>query len=67
MKNTTTFLRDTEAAVRYGVSRPTIWRWTKNGKFPNPVKLGGGSTRWRYSDLEIWEQNQVQHSINVNS
>ncbi len=34
MKNITAFLRDTEVAIRYGVSRPTIWRWTKNGKFP---------------------------------
>ncbi len=61
MKNTTSFLKDTEAAIRYGVSRPTIWRWTKNGKFPKPVKLGGGSTRWRCSDLEAWEQLQIQN------
>ena len=61
MNNITAFLRDTEAAVRYGVSRPTIWRWTRNGKFPKPVKLGAGSTRWRSSDLEAWEQSQIEN------
>jgi prophage regulatory protein len=61
MKNITAFLRDTEVAIRYGVSRPTIWRWTKNGKFPKPVKLGAGSTRWRSSDIEAWEQSQIQN------
>jgi prophage regulatory protein len=61
MKNITAFLRDTEVAIRYGVSRPTIWRWTKNGNFPKPVKLGAGSTRWRSSDIEDWEQRQIQN------
>ena len=64
MKNITAFLKDTEVATRYGVSRPTIWRWTKNGNFPKPVKLGAGSTRWRASDLETWE-NQFRHEVVV--
>lgn len=66
MKNITAFLKDTEVAVRYGVSRPTIWRWTKNGNFPKPVKLGVGSTRWRATDLEAWE-NQFRHEVVVQS
>lgn len=66
MKNITAFLKDTEVPVRYGVSRPTIWRWTKNGNFPKPVKLGAGSTRWRASDLEAWE-NQFRPEVVVQS
>lgn len=66
MKNITAFLKDTEVAVRYGVSRPTIWRWTKNGNLPKPVKLGAGSTRWRASDLEAWE-NQFRPEVVVQS
>lgn len=57
MQNLTPFLRDTEIASRYSISRPTVWRWVKQGKFPKPVKLGGGSTRWRLIDLQAWEQN----------
>lgn len=61
MNNTTAFLKDIEAALRYRVSRPTIWRWARNGKFPKPIKLGAGSTRWRSADLEAWEQLQIQN------
>ena len=52
------FFRDTEVANRYRVSRPTIWRWVKKSKFPKPIKLAGGSTRWRAADLEAWEHTQ---------
>lgn len=58
MQNLTPFLRDTEIASRYNISRPTVWRWVKQGKFPKPLKIGGGSTRWRLIDLQDWEQNQ---------
>jgi prophage regulatory protein len=54
MKNETPFLRDIEVAIRYDISRSTIWRWLKEGKFPRPVKLGAASTRWLISDLEEW-------------
>lgn len=61
MNNTTTpFLKDIEVAIRYNISRSTIWRWVKNGQFPQPIKIGEGSTRWCLGDLEVWEQLQVQ-------
>lgn len=34
----------------FGVSAPTIWRWSKVGLFPKPVKFGG-VTGWRVADL----------------
>lgn len=61
------FLRDTEVAIRYNVSRPTIWRWVKNGQFPKPIKLGMGSSRWRLTDLEVWEHSQIQKSVHEHS
>jgi len=58
MKNLICFLRDTEIASRYSISRPTVWRWVKQGKFPKPFKLGGGSSRWSIDDLEQWERSK---------
>lgn len=55
---TTQYLSDKTVAARYDVSRPTVWRWTRHGKFPKPVKLNNGSTRWKLSDLEKWEGSQ---------
>ena len=54
--STTQYLSDKKVASRYEVGRSTVWRWLKtNPGFPSPIKLAG-STRWRLSDLEQWEQ-----------
>ena len=48
-------------AARYSVAKSTCWRWTQEGKLPQPVKLTNGSTRWKLTDLEQWEaQREVQ-------
>ena len=44
-----------EVAKRFGVSRPTIWRWAKAGGFPSPFEVSSGTTRWRLSDLRAFE------------
>mgnify|MGYP005995097033 CR=1 FL=1 len=44
-----------QVAVRFGVSKDTIWRWRREGDFPAPVRLGGRTSRWRLSDIETWE------------
>lgn len=49
------FLPVTEVATRERVSVPTIWRWAREGRFPQPVKLGDNCTRWRLADLQAWE------------
>jgi prophage regulatory protein len=43
-----------------GLSRVTIWRWGKDGRFPKPVKLDGASARisWRAGDLAAWLQSR---------
>ncbi|MDM8545168.1 helix-turn-helix transcriptional regulator [Candidatus Venteria ishoeyi] len=35
-------------------SRATIWRWTRDGKFPKPIKLSERCTAWKKSDIESW-------------
>jgi len=31
-------------AIRYDVSKATIWRWSRSGQLPSPIKTNG-STR----------------------
>ncbi len=51
-----TYIADTRIAIRYGVHRTTVWRWLKSDPtFPKPVKLTPGCTRWKLSEVEIWE------------
>ena len=49
------YLTVAQVAERFGVSTDTVWRWSRNGNLPKPVKLGAGSTRWRQSDLDKYE------------
>jgi predicted DNA-binding transcriptional regulator AlpA len=42
-------LADAECARLYSVTPRTIWRWSKQGLIPGPVKVGGVS-RWRRSE-----------------
>jgi len=54
------FLSVDEVAQRYGASKPTIWRWAKDGQngFPAPLRLGSGTTRWEMRDLLAFEQQR---------
>jgi prophage regulatory protein len=38
-----------------GLSRATIYRLIKSGKFPRPLSIGTGSVRWRQSDVVAWQ------------
>lgn len=42
------WVSDITLAKYFEVSRCTIWRWTKTGKLPLPVKLGENTTRWDF-------------------
>lgn len=57
------FLKDRQVAARLGISRPTLWRWVKDGRLPRPVKLGPAVTRWRLSDIEKFEASLGGASI----
>ena len=59
MNEQVAFLTDKQVAARYSVSRPTVWRWVAEGRFPQPFKLGQATTRWRLADLLDWEQREV--------
>ncbi|RBO54177.1 AlpA family transcriptional regulator [Rhodovulum sp. BSW8] len=55
-----TFLSDKDLAARWGVHRPTVWRWAKEQPgFPRVVKLTPGCARWRLSEIEAWEKTRA--------
>ena len=39
------FVRLRTVAALCGISAPTVWRWSKAGRLPAPVKRGG-ATAW---------------------
>jgi hypothetical protein len=42
---------DLQLALRYSVSRATVWRWSTEGRIPAPHKLSANCTRWRLADV----------------
>jgi predicted DNA-binding transcriptional regulator AlpA len=39
---------------RLGVCRTTLWRMSKEGDFPKPVRISAGRIVYREEDVELW-------------
>ena len=53
------FLRISEVLDRVGVSRPTIYRWMREGTFPKQIAIGANSVVWLESDVTKWMEDQM--------
>ncbi|MCF8036592.1 MAG: AlpA family phage regulatory protein [Desulfobacteraceae bacterium] len=49
------YVSDKQLGIRYNAHRTSIWRWVRHGKFPAPIKIGPGCTRWDLRGIEKWE------------
>lgn len=47
-------LRTQEVLERLGVSRTTLWRMGRAGKFPTPRRISENSVRWSELEVEEW-------------
>jgi predicted DNA-binding transcriptional regulator AlpA len=43
---------------RIGVSAPTIWKWTRDGKFPKARRLNGGKLGYDEREVGKWILDQ---------
>jgi prophage regulatory protein len=41
------------------VSPATIWRWVRDGKFPQPFKIGVRTTVWNYDEIQAYIARQA--------
>lgn len=51
-------LRRDEVLKRVGISETTLYRWMKEGRFPQPVQLGPRAVAWPESDLREWQEGR---------
>lgn len=49
-----TLIKCHEIQANFTLSRATIYRWMKEGKFPKPIHLGANMVRWKKSDIDNW-------------
>jgi prophage regulatory protein len=48
------YLRDKQVAEMLTIGRSSVWRMTKEGKLPAPIKLSERVTVWKLSDIEAF-------------
>lgn len=53
-------LRERELLPVLPYSAPTLWRRVKSGDFPQPTRLEGRITCWRWGDVRTWLEAQGQ-------
>lgn len=41
------------------ISPATIWRWVRDGKFPQPFKIGVRTTVWNYDEIQAYIARQA--------
>lgn len=56
----TNLLRLPEVQRRTGLRKSKIYLLMRNGKFPEPVKLGARVSAWPDFEVERWVQAQIQ-------
>lgn len=52
--STAIVLRARDVVARLRISRPTLWRWCREGSFPLPLRLGKNTIAWREQDVLEW-------------
>ena len=57
-------MRQREVLEELGISRPTLLRWRKTGKFPEPILLSPKVLAWKRSDVMGWIEAQP-HGVGV--
>ena len=55
MKKETNHTRQ-QVLERYGIGNTTLYRWLREGLFPQPIRYGPRTIRWRETDLIKWEK-----------
>ena len=56
------FFRIRDVEKFSGLSRASIYRLMREGKFPRPVRLCERAVAWTIDDLEIWAENRPMAS-----
>ncbi|CAB3786499.1 helix-turn-helix transcriptional regulator [Paraburkholderia fynbosensis] len=53
-------IRLREVRMRVGLGASTVYRYLAAGKFPRPVKIGGGRVAWLESEIDAWIASRAE-------
>ncbi|WP_295400908.1 AlpA family transcriptional regulator [uncultured Thiocystis sp.] len=61
-ESSNTFLRIKTVVSRTGLSRSTLYAHIRSGTFPAPIKIGVKASAWLSTDIDAWQQAQIDAS-----
>jgi excisionase family DNA binding protein len=47
-------LKSTEVAQMLSIGTRTLWRWSRSGKMPRPIRIADGTVRFRRTEILEW-------------
>ncbi len=53
-------LRAKQVAELLGIHTITVWKWTKDKRFPPPVAISPTAKAWRASDVAAWIEERAK-------
>ena len=59
-------LRTSDVTRLTGLSRTTLWRLERQGKFPTRIRLGLNSVGWRDEEVQHWVETRPRGMIQLN-
>jgi prophage regulatory protein len=57
-----TILRIPDVVARTGLSRVSIWRKVREGKFPPPLELSSNAIGWPESEIAQWQASRPRRT-----
>lgn len=51
-------IRTKDLLEQLNISRISLWRWSREGKFPQPLRVNGRAFGYRVQDVESWLDGQ---------
>lgn len=61
--NNNYIIRPIELSRHLGVTKPTLWRWEKEGNLPPRKKIGPNCVGWLTADILTWLETRP-HALN---
>jgi prophage regulatory protein len=59
-------IRARDLPATLGLSRSTIWRMVKDGRFPPPIKLSDNATGFRATDVDKWlDEREAAYQLRI--
>jgi prophage regulatory protein len=52
-------IRYKEVCHRTALSKTTVWRRSRDGKFPKPISLSDGIVAWLEDEVDAWLQMRI--------